>query len=463
MRFSLRDFRGALTKVPWRRTVSFVFPDTLRRPATWARFAAAAATALGATSVGAQGTPKLARVTHAQLVVPAGYSCQMPPPADTIATLLHATLRGARPRGMQDTAWLRYQTAVLEAVRRALVLQNDIQLAVFSSPFPMAGSLRHPSADAASPPPRDDKRRAATITRFDSDSAKDVQGEQRGVLLDQEDNQPVPYATVSVPEVGETRLTDSSGAWRISGVATGGYNVHVRRIGYTPKDTVVVIGAETPVRIDTIHMSRSPVRLSRVTVEGKRPSAFVTLMLSTVVAVTLDAEGSLRDAHVATSSASGPADTLIVASLRRAAATDFPALPTDREHTPVTFDVVISMNDPRPEEETIVVGRVDGPVWATQDQAYLDESAHPDLLSGLAPKDRTNDITTLQFVVDASGHPITSTARNADIPPEPVGYHPRPFEARVLGSLAQFHFTPARVGACPVPQLVTQSFVLNVK
>ncbi len=461
MRFSLRDFRGALTKVPWRRTISFVFPDTLGCPGACARFAAAAAVALGAASIGAQGTPNPVSVTHARLVVPAGYSCQMPPPADTIATLLHAALRGTRPNGMQDTAWLRYQRGVLEGVRRALVLPNDIQLAAFSWPFPMPESPRRASADAT--PPQDDKRPAATIMRFGSDWREDVRGEQRGVLLDQEDGKPVPYATVTLSEAGERRLTDSSGAWRISGVAPGSYNVHVRRIGYTPKDTVVVIGAETPVRIDTIHMSRAPVRLSRVTVEGKRPSAYVTLMLSTVVTVTLDAEGSLRDAHVAASSASGPADTLIVASLRGAAATDFPALPTDREHTPVTFDVVISMNDPRPEEETIVVGRIEGPVWATQDEAYLDASLHPDLLSGLAPKDRINDITTLQFVVDASGHPITLTARNADTPPEPVGYHPRAFEARVLDSLSQFHFTPARVGACPVPQLVTQSFVLNVR
>ena len=363
---------------------------------------------------------------------------------------------------MQDTAWLRYQRAMLEAVRRALVLPNDIQLAAFSWPFPMPESPRRPSADAA-PPPQDHQRRAATIARFESDSTKDVRGEQRGVVLDQEDGKPVPYATVTLSEAGERRLTDSSGAWRISGVAPGSYDVYVRRIGYTPKDTVVVIGAEAPVRIDTIHVSRAPVRLSRVIVKGKRPSAYVTLMLSTVVAVTLDAEGSLRDAHVVASSASGPADTLIVASLRRAAATDFPTLPTDVEHTPVTFDVVISMNDPRPEEETIVVGRVEGPVWATQDEAYLDASPHPDLLSGLAPKGRINDITTLQFVVDASGHPMTSTTRNADTPPEPVGYRPRPFEARVLDSLAQFHFTPARVGACPVPQLVTQSFVLSVR
>jgi hypothetical protein len=462
MRFSLRDFRGALTKVPWRRPVSPVFPDTLRRPGAWARFAAVAVVALGAASIEAQGTPNLVSVTHAQLVVPAGYSCQIPPPADTIATPLHATLRGTRPSGMQDTAWLRYQRAVLEAVRRALVLPNDIRLAAFSSPFPMPASARRPSADAA-PPPQDDKRRAATITRFESDSTDDVQGGRGGVLLDQEDNQPVPYATVSLPEAWETRLTDSTGAWRINRIARGRYSLHVRRIGYTAKDTVVVIGAATPARIDTIHISRAPVRLRRVTVDGKRPSTYVTLMLSTVVAITLDSEGSLRDAHVAASSASGPADTIVVASLRRAGTTDFPTLPEDREHTPVTFDLVISMDEPRPEEESIVVGRVEGAVWATQDQAYLDAAAHPDLLSGLAPKDRVNDITTLQFVVDTSGHIITSTARSPETHPEPVGYHPRPFEALVRESLSQFHFTPARVGACAVPQLVTQSFVLNVK
>jgi hypothetical protein len=196
-------------------------------------------------------------------------------------------------------------------------------------------------------------------------------------------------------------------------------------------------------------------------VNGKRPSDYVTLMLSTVVEVTLDAKGSLRDAHIAASSASGPADTSVVASLRRAAATEFPALPVDTAHQPVTFDLVISMDDPPPEEESVVVGRVEGPVWASQSAAYLSESLHPDLWSGLGPRARS-DMATLQFVVDASGHPIASTARNADTPPEPVGYHPRPFETRVLDSLSKVQFTAARVGACPVPQLVVVNFVLSV-
>src|SRR5215469_9571119 len=181
MRFSVRDCRRALTNAPWRPTVSAVLSDTLGWPGGCARFAAAAVVALGAPSIQAQGAPNLVSVTHARTVVPAGYSCQMLPPMDTIVTLLHATLRGTRPNGMQDTAWVRYERTVLGAVQRAFVLPNEVQLAAFSSPFPMPESSARPDADAA-PRPQDHKHRLATVARVGSDSTKDVQGEQRGVL-----------------------------------------------------------------------------------------------------------------------------------------------------------------------------------------------------------------------------------------------------------------------------------------
>jgi hypothetical protein len=260
-------------------------------------------------------------------------------------------------------------------------------------------------------------------------------------------------------------VSDSSGAWHIGGIAPGRYRLRVRRIGYTAKDTVVVIGAEAPIKSDTIRIARAPVRLSRVTVEGERPSAYVTLMMSTVATVTLDAEGSLKDAHVAASSGSAPADAIVIASLRRAAAaTDFPAVPVGSRQKSMTFDLVISMNEPPRGEETVVVGRVEAPVWASRFEASLDDNAsQPDVLSETDLRESLGDTATLAFVVDAGGHPITSTARNADARPRPVGYHAHPFEARVLESLSRFHFTPARVGACPVPQLVTQGFGYSVK
>lgn len=370
MRFSLREFSRALGSVPWRRTVSALRPDPVRWLCARARSAAIGAAILGAQAVHAQSTSDLVSVTHAQAVLPPGHSCQMPPPADTIAALLFASLRGTRPRGMQDTAWLHYQRTVLDAVRRTFVLPHEIQLAAFSSPFPLPESPAPPDA-AAAPPSPDDDSLVATATRVGSDSTKAIRGHQHGVLLDQDDGQPVPSASVSLAEAGETRLTDSSGAWHISGIAPGRYRLRVRRIGYTAKDTVVVVGAEAPTTSDTIRISRAPVRLSRVTVEGERPSAYVTLMMSTVVTVTLDAEGSLKDVHVAASSGSAPVDTIVIASLRRtAAATDFPTVPMGTRQKSVTFDLVISMNEPPLAEETVVVGRVEAPVWALQVEHY---------------------------------------------------------------------------------------------
>ena len=71
--------------------------------------------------------------------------------------------------------------------------------------------------------------------------ATDSSGTLAGVLLGQEDGQPVPYGTVLIIETDESQFTDADGHFRIGRIVPGKYTVRARQIGYAPTDTTVRI------------------------------------------------------------------------------------------------------------------------------------------------------------------------------------------------------------------------------
>ena len=58
-----------------------------------------------------------------------------------------------------------------------------------------------------------------------------------GVLLGRDDDQPIPYGTVTIIETGDARFTDADGHFRIGRIVPGTYTIRARQIGYAPTDT----------------------------------------------------------------------------------------------------------------------------------------------------------------------------------------------------------------------------------
>jgi len=70
---------------------------------------------------------------------------------------------------------------------------------------------------------------------------------------------------------------------------------------------------------------------------------------------------------------------------------------------------------------------------------------------------------TLEFVVDEQGRPAMATVRAVAASNGKGSEFDRAFVRRVTGALSQFHFEPALIGACPVPQITTQGFSYEQK
>ncbi len=78
----------------------------------------------------------------------------------------------------------------------------------------------------------------------------------------------IPYASIALLPGHSARFTDDSGSFAFSGVAAGTYHLVARQVGYTPRDTVVVVEPGATVTI-ALGLERFVVELSAITVVGE--------------------------------------------------------------------------------------------------------------------------------------------------------------------------------------------------
>jgi hypothetical protein len=89
----------------------------------------------------------------------------------------------------------------------------------------------------------------------------------RGQVL-QRDGQPLPYATVTLLSQGTQHLTSDAGAFVLIDLPPGEVRLRFKRIGFAPKDTVVVVAPGATARI-RVEMARLAIRLPEVVVSGR--------------------------------------------------------------------------------------------------------------------------------------------------------------------------------------------------
>ena len=94
-------------------------------------------------------------------------------------------------------------------------------------------------------------------------------GALAGQVLDREASAPLAFAGVSIIGPNTQRLTNDEGRFQMSGIAPGTIHLRIRRVGYAPVDTVVVIQRDSTTDL-TVRLTHIAVRLAamRVTDEA---------------------------------------------------------------------------------------------------------------------------------------------------------------------------------------------------
>jgi hypothetical protein len=90
----------------------------------------------------------------------------------------------------------------------------------------------------------------------------------RGQVVLRADGLPLPYTTVALPSQGTQRLTNDSGTFVLNDLPSGEVRLRFKRIGFVPKDTVVIVAAGETTRI-RVEMNRLILRLPTVVVSGR--------------------------------------------------------------------------------------------------------------------------------------------------------------------------------------------------
>jgi hypothetical protein len=90
----------------------------------------------------------------------------------------------------------------------------------------------------------------------------------RGQVVLQGDGQPLPYTTVTLVSQGTQRLTSDSGMFVLVDVPPGEVRLRFKRIGFAPKDTLVVLAPGATARI-RVEMMRLAIHLPEVVVSGR--------------------------------------------------------------------------------------------------------------------------------------------------------------------------------------------------
>jgi hypothetical protein len=88
-----------------------------------------------------------------------------------------------------------------------------------------------------------------------------------GRVVARESGEPVGYAAISVLPRGEERLAGAGGAFVLRDLPSGEVRLRVRHIGFAPKDTTLVVGANDTVQV-RIEMTRLALALPTVVVNG---------------------------------------------------------------------------------------------------------------------------------------------------------------------------------------------------
>jgi len=91
----------------------------------------------------------------------------------------------------------------------------------------------------------------------------------RGTVVRAETGQPLGFSIVTLrPNVGQ-QFADAAGAFAFSELTIGNYVLSVRQIGYTPLDTQIVVGGESPiiVRVALRHLA---IELPPVTIAARQ-------------------------------------------------------------------------------------------------------------------------------------------------------------------------------------------------
>jgi hypothetical protein len=93
-----------------------------------------------------------------------------------------------------------------------------------------------------------------------------------GTVTDSASGLPLQGTTVEVMEQQITTTTDSSGAFRLDGVAGGHFTIQVRRLGYTPGSLALELTVSRAVTVDlgTFSIAQSATELDLVVVEAER-------------------------------------------------------------------------------------------------------------------------------------------------------------------------------------------------
>ena len=182
------------------------------------------------------------------------------------------------------------------------------------------------------------------------------------------------------------------------------------------------------------------------------PSAYVAPTLASVFVFTLDSLGMLTSARVTASSLAGEADTSVLASLARAAtAHGFPATPLGAGSA--RFDLVVSSLEPAPDTRAAVLGRLEVPIWPLSHVVTVasDSAAGTTRLA-------SRDSATVELVVDSHGQVVAGTVRVLQIRGGPGhANNDNDLGVRIGQQLRRLRFDPARIGACRVADLVSQS------
>lgn len=203
----------------------------------------------------------------------------------------------------------------------------------------------------------------------------------------------------------------------------------------------------------------SPLPLS--VVDGGRPRA--AAVISGVIALTM--HGShVADVQLTVSSGSDAIDSALAAA--PALAERAGGLPTFREKETTVLVAITTFDATNPAERGVTavepIARVVLPVWDTNQPAAL-APWNPEIVyppspprytadqHRVRPLDRMRDTVVMQYVVDAQGEVDLSTAQARS------ARYGATLDS-VQRVIPELRYSPARVGGCPVAQLVRQPF-----
>lgn len=104
-------------------------------------------------------------------------------------------------------------------------------------------------------------------------SRADAQAVPRNLLVRVQtaiEGAPLGYSVVALPALGIERFTGANGAVAVAVPTAGPQRLVVKRLGFTPKDTVIMVG-DAPSQVVTVRLARVSFRLDPVRVVGWPP------------------------------------------------------------------------------------------------------------------------------------------------------------------------------------------------